>query len=179
MAIMAGLVIVLWRIKVHYARASAQLGQGLTDDGAIREYYNTAAKRTPQTVLVPVEGMDNAVLRTVAYARSISPNTTAIHVTDSRENAEDLRQRWDESVPDVPLVVVESPYRSLVEPIIAYLDGVERAQPNAMITVVLPEFITHRPWQQFLHNQLALRLKKALMDRHNTVIVDVPYHLAQ
>jgi hypothetical protein len=179
MAIMVGLVVLLWRIKVHYTKASTQLGQGLSDEGTVREYYNTAAKLVPQTVLVPVEGIDNAVLRTVAYARSISPNTTALHVTDDRQHAEDLRLRWEETVPDVPLVVVESPYRSLVEPIIAYLDGVERAQPNAMITVVLPEFITHRPWQQFLHNQLALRLKKALMDRRNTVIVDVPYHLAQ
>jgi amino acid transporter len=179
MAIMAGLVVVLWRIKVHYRLAAQQLGQGLSDGGAVHEYYNTAAKRVPLIVLVPVEGIDNAVLRTVSYARSISPNTTAIHVTDNLAQAEELRRAWAESVPDVPLKVVESPYRSLVEPIIAYLDGLERTQPNAMITVVLPEFITHRPWQQFLHNQLAARLKKALLDRRNTVIVDVPYHLKQ
>jgi amino acid transporter len=179
MAIMGGLIVVLWRIKVHYAKASTQLGAGLSDDGAVREYYNTAAKRVPQTVLVPVEGIDNAVLRTIAYARSISPNATAIHVTDDRQTGEDLRRRWEQTLPDVPLVVVESPYRSLVVPIIAYLDGLERSQPNAMITVVLPEFVTHKPWQQFLHNQLALRLKKELLDRPNTVIVDVPYHLAQ
>ncbi len=156
-----------------------QLGIGLDDEGAIHEYYSSSAKRVPQIVVVPVDEVNNAVLRTIAYARSISTNTTAIHVTDSRVDAEELRRRWEESIPDVPLVVVESPYRSLIEPMIAYLDGVERVQPNSMITVVLPEFITHKPWQQFLHNQLSSRLKKALIDRHNTVIVDVPYHLAQ
>jgi amino acid transporter len=179
MAIMAALIAVLWRIKVHYQKAASQLSAGLANEGAIREYYSGAAKRVTPLVLVPVEGIDNAVLRTIAYARSLSPNTTAIHVTDSREDAEALRTRWEHSLPDVPLVVVESPYRSLLEPIVAYLDGVERVQPNAMVTVVLPEFITHRPWQQFLHNQLAARLKKALLDRPNTVIVDVPYHLTQ
>jgi amino acid transporter len=180
MGAMAVILLMLWRIRVHYANAKDQLDQGLTSEASVAEqYYSTAAKRVPQTVLVPVDEINLAVLRTVAYARSISGNTTAIHVTDNREGAEDLRRRWEESVPDVPLVIVESPYRSLVEPIIAYLDGVERNQPNAMITVVLPEFITRKPWQQFLHNQLSQRLKNALMDRHNTVIVDVPYHLRQ
>ena len=179
MAIMAATMAILWRIKVHYDSASQQLGSGMGDGGAIREYYTTAAKRVPPAVLVPVENIDNAVLRTVAYARSISQNAIAIHVSDSREEAEALRRRWEASVPDVPLVIVESPFRSLVEPIIAYLDGIERTQPNSMITVVLPEFITHRPWQQFLHNQLSQRLKAALLDRPNTVIVDVPYHFSR
>ncbi len=78
---------------------------------------------------------------------------------------------------DVPLVVVESPFRSLVAPVIAYIDALDRSQPGQMVTVVLPEFITRWPWQRFLHNQLALRLKKVLVDRPNTVVVDVPYHL--
>ncbi|HXH21282.1 MAG TPA: APC family permease [Dehalococcoidia bacterium] len=180
MTAMALILLLLWRIRVHYREAQAQLGQGLaTEEHVAAQYYSTAAKRVQPIVLVPIEEIDLAALRTVAYARSLSQNAVAIHVSDSRESAEALHRRWEESVPDVPLVIVESPYRSLVEPIIAYLDRVERTQPNAMITVVLPEFITHRPWQQFLHNQLSQRLKKALMDRPNTVIVEVPYHLTR
>jgi len=180
MGAMLVIVVLLWRIRVHYQNAARQLGQGLiSDENVAAQYFTGAAKRVPPMVLVPVETIDRAALRTIAYARSISQTTTAIHVTDNREDAEALRRQWQQSVPDVPLVVVESPFRSLVEPILAYIDGLERTQPNAMVTVVLPEFITHRPWQQFLHNQLSQRLKKALMDRPNTVIVDVPYHLTQ
>jgi hypothetical protein len=172
--------LLLWRIRVHYGSAQSQLAEGLsTDEHVAAQYYSGAAKNVQPIVLVPIEEIDRAALRTVAYARSISQNAVAIHVSDTRERGEELHRRWEESVPDVPLVIVESPYRSLVEPIIAYLDRIERTQPDAMITVVLPEFITHRPWQQFLHNQLSQRLKKALMDRPNTVIVDVPYHLSR
>ena len=90
---------------------------------------------------------------------------------------ERLKEQWEESVPDVPLVLVESPYRSLVEPLLIYIEALDRTQPNQMVTVVLPEFVPKHFWQRFLHNQLALRLKKALMDRANTVVAEVPYHL--
>ncbi len=76
----------------------------------------------------------------------------------------------------MPLVIVESPYRSLIEPIMAYIEGMDRTQPNHMVTVVLPEFLTKRSWQRILHNQLASKLKKELMDRPNTVVVEVPFH---
>jgi amino acid transporter len=179
-AAMGAMLLLMWRIRVHYGSAQSQLTAGLiSDENVAAQYYSGAAKSVQPIVLVPIEEIDRAALRTVAYARSISQNAVAIHVSESREQADALHRRWEESVPDVPLVIVESPYRSLVEPIIAYLDRIERTQPNAMITVVLPEFITHRPWQQFLHNQLSQRLKKALMDRPNTVIVDVPYHLSR
>jgi amino acid transporter len=178
MLTMGVLFVVLWRIKVHYEAATSQLeaaGAGVVPLAADRAYRTAYA--LPQTVLVPVEGIDKAVLRTLAYARSISANTTAIHVTDDREAAERLRRQWEESVLDIPLVIVESPYRSLVEPILAYVDALDRKQPEQVITVVLPEFITRRFWHRFLHNQLSLRLKRALINRPNTVVVDVPYHL--
>jgi hypothetical protein len=76
----------------------------------------------------------------------------------------------------VPLTILESPYRSLVEPLLAYLDGMDRTHPNQVVTVVLPEFVVKRFWHRFLHNQLAVRMKDALIKRPNTVIVEVPYH---
>ena len=176
MAFMAMLVLVLWAIQRHYADASSQLGRGLTGPQPVTDFFYGVSAGRPQTVIVPVDEINRAILRTVAYARTLSSNATAIHVTDERESAEELRRRWEESVPDVPLVIVESPYRSLVEPVIAYIDALDRTQPNQMVTVVLAEFVPKRFWQRFLHNQLALRLKKALLDRRNTVVVDVPYH---
>jgi hypothetical protein len=177
MAMMGLLALVLWQIGRHYADAASQLGRGLSGAEPVADFFYVASAGRPQTVIVPIDEINRAVLRTVAYARTLSRNATAIHVTDEHEAAEALRSRWEESVPDVPLVVVESPYRSLVEPIIAYVEALDRMQPNQMVTVVLPEFIPKHFWQRLLHNQLSLRLKKALVNRPNTVIVDVPYHL--
>ena len=176
MALMALLVLVMWLIRAHYSDANQQLGRGLTGSEPVADFFYGASAGRPQTVIVPVDEINRAVLRTMAYARTLSSNATAVHVTDERESADALRRQWEQSVPDVPLVVVESPYRSLVEPIIAYIEALDRTQPNQMVTVVLPEFVPKRFWQRFLHNQLSTRLKKALIDRHNTVVVDVPYH---
>lgn len=176
MAFMGLLVLVLYQIKGHYEDAQDQLGAGLDSDGGVAEQFYFASAGRPQTVVVPVETIDRSVLRTLAYARTLSENAVAIHVTDEREQAEQLRQHWDATIPDVPLVIVESPYRSLIEPVMAYIEGIDRTQPNHMVTVVLPEFLTKRSWQRILHNQLASKLKKELMDRPNTVVVEVPFH---
>lgn len=176
MLFMGVLALMLYGIKNHYEDAQRQLGYGLDSEGGVAEQFYFATAGRPQTVVVPVETIDRSVLRTIAYARTLSQNAVAIHVTDERENAEELRRAWDENIPDVPLVIVESPYRSLIEPIMAYIEGMDRTQPNHMVTVVLPEFLTKRSWQRILHNQLASKLKKELMDRPNTVVVEVPFH---
>src|SRR4029453_8771076 len=116
------------------------------------------------------------VLQPRACARTLSPNAIAVHVTDDREKAEALRAQWEDSIPDTPLDILYSPYRSLVEPILTFIERFDRAQPNHMVTMVLPVFVPKHFWERFLHNQLSLRLKKELVDRPNTVVVDVPYH---
>jgi hypothetical protein len=78
---------------------------------------------------------------------------------------------------DIPLRIIHSPYRSFVAPLLHYVELLDRADPGQYVTVVMPEFRTRWPWQGFLHNQSSRRLKNALMDRPNTVIVEVPYHL--
>jgi hypothetical protein len=128
------------------------------------------AAETSQAVLVPVDEVNEAVRRTVEYARTISENVTALHVSESVEEAEDMRQRWEEAIPDVPLVVIESPYR-------AYIDALDRSRPGEVITVALPEFVPAHFWQGILHNQSSLPLKRALLSRPDTVVIGVPYHL--
>ena len=130
-----------------------------------------------QPVVVPVSGMNQAVLRTLAYARSISSNVAAVHVTDDPVAAEKLEQAWQEWGGDVPLIILESPYRSLLGPLLAYIDAIDEQDPDAPVTVVLPEFVPRHWWEYLLHNQSALRIKAALFFRPNTVVVDVPYHL--
>jgi hypothetical protein len=132
-----------------------------------------------QAVLVPVDEINRATLRTLDYARSVSPNVTALHITDDLEAGHLLRADWEARVLDVPLVIIDSPYRSFVAPVLSYVDALDKAEPGQYVTVVLPEFVTAWPWQRVLHNQSARRLKAALRERPDTVIIEVPYHLAR
>jgi hypothetical protein len=128
-------------------------------------------------VIVPVARLDRSALAALAYARSISLDVTALHVTDDAAEAAAMRRRWALRNDGIPLVIIESPYRALIPPLLAYIDEREKADPERPITVVLAEFVPHRFWDYLLHNQTALRLKLRLFFRPNTVVVDVPYHL--
>ncbi len=177
--IMFFMVLFLAWVRRHYERVEQQLDPGPPTDETVARYSSLVGAGRTQKVIIPVDEINRAVLRPVAYARSLSDDVTAIHITDDRERGEALRRQWEEFVLDTPIVVIESPYRSLVEPILAYVDAMDRTSPGNIITVVLPEFLTARPWERILHNQLSQRLKKALMTRPNTVVVDVPYRLTR
>ena len=168
------MVVLFERIHHHYQRVNEQLTIREAD---LREARVSAGNSGSQTIIVPVDGLNRAVLRTVEYARSLSNNVTAVHVTDDLKQGEALRTEWEENMPDVPIVIVESPYRALVAPFLAYVDAVDRANPQGRITVVLPEFVPAHFWQGLLHNQPATRLKRALLNRPNTAVVNVLYHL--
>jgi amino acid transporter len=174
--IMVVVALVLWRIRQHYLDAEGQLGLTVSTGEGPAQHAYTASAAGYQSVIIPVDRIDRSVLRTVAFARTISPAAVAVHVTDERASAEALRKQWEETLPDTRLVMVESPYRSLVAPIVAYIEGLDRTRPGGTIIVVLAEFVPKHFWQKFLHNQLSQRLKKALIDRPNTVVVDVRYH---
>lgn len=90
-----------------------------------------------------------------------------------------MRSRWRslEVDGDTDLVILESPYRALIPPLVAYIDALQKQEPQRSITVVLSEFVPRRPWEYLLHNQAALRLKLRLFFRPNTVVIDVPYHV--
>jgi len=164
------LAIAFFSIYRHYMGVERKLD---VPRGAILE---TGARRR-HVVLVPVDEINRAVLRTVDYARTISPQVTALHITDDVEEGQRLRRTWESAVLDVPLVIIDSPYRSFVAPVISYIDALDRADPGHFVTVVLPEFRTAWPWQRWLHNQSARRLKNALLDRPSTVVTEVPYQL--
>ncbi len=171
MIAMAALAVTFMAIHRHYAGVSEKLD---VPDGLV--YDTTPPHR--QLLLVPVEEINRAALRTIDYARTISSNVTALHVTDDPEAGQRLRAQWERAILDVPLVIIDSPYRSFVAPVVSYIDALDRTDPGQYVTVVLPDFVTAWPWQRWLHNQSANRLRKALRERPNTVIVEVPYHLA-
>jgi amino acid transporter len=132
-----------------------------------------------QRVVIPVPGINRAVVQSVNFGRAIASDVRAIFVTEDPDVGDALRERWQRLFPDVPLVVVESPYRALVGPVVAYLDVLDQAWPpdrEAPITiVVVPEYVARRWWDRLLYNQSARRLKAALVGREHTVIADVPY----
>jgi amino acid transporter len=132
-----------------------------------------------QRVIVPVNGINRAVVQAVNFGRALTRDVRAVYVTDDLDVADAIRARWERQLPDVPLVIVESPYRAVISPVIAYLDILDQAWPpgkEAPLTiVVLPEYVARHWWDRLLYNQTAKRLKAALVGREHTVIADVPY----
>jgi hypothetical protein len=119
----------------------------------------------------------------LAYARSIARDpddiVNAVHITDDPAAVEKLRDQWEEWQCGVQLTIIESPYRSLVGPLLAYIDAMHTQFPNKTLTVILPEMVPAHWWEQVLHNQTALRLKAALLFRPGVVVANVPYHLCK
>ena len=95
----------------------------------------------------------------------------------TRRTIDAFREEWAKLELPIPLVIIESPYRQLVGPLLKYIDEIDKQRPNDTLTVVLPEFIARHWWEHLLHNQTALRLKAALLFRPGTVVTSVPYHL--
>jgi amino acid transporter len=158
-------------IHRQYASMATQL--------AVRPHVRVPGPRRNERVVVPVPGINRAVVNAVNVARSIAPTVIAVLVTDDLQTARRVRAEWDEQLPEVPLVVVDSPYRVLVAPLIAYLDVLDESVPpdfEAPITfVVIPEFVARSWWERILYNQSARRLRSALLGRPHTVVVNVPY----
>jgi hypothetical protein len=132
-----------------------------------------------QRVVVPVNGINRAVIQAVNFGRTMSPDIRAVFVTEDPDAGAEMRKRWERQVPGVPLVIVESPYRAVISPVLAYLDVLDQAWPpgkEAPITiVVLPEYVARYWWDRLLYNQTAKRLKAAILGRDHTVIADVPF----
>jgi len=145
----------------------------------VRDDFVVDAPHREQRVVIPINGINRAVIQAVIFGRTMSTDIRAVYVTEDPEAGEALRKRWDRQVPGVPLVIVESPYRAVISPVIAYLDVLDQAWPpdkeSPVTIVVLPEYVARHWWDRMLYNQTAKRLKAALLGRKNTVIADVPY----
>jgi hypothetical protein len=135
--------------------------------------------RREERVIVPVPGITRAVVQAVNVGRSIAPDIRAVLISDEPDEAAKIRDRWERQIPDVPLVIVESPYRALVGPMLAYLDVLTQQWPDdkeePITFVVIPEYVARSWWERILYNQSANRLRAALIGRPHTVVVNVPY----
>ncbi len=160
------LVGVMLFIRREYANQAREL--------AVRPEAVVGAPHRQERVVVPVPGLTRAVVQAVNFGRSMSDNVVAVHVTDDVPAGEALRASFARQLPGVPFVIVETPYRALVEPFVSYLDATT-IDATAMTIVVLPEYVARRWWDQLLYNQVTNRLKRALIGRPHTIVSLVPY----
>ncbi|MCU0490486.1 MAG: APC family permease [Chloroflexaceae bacterium] len=163
------LVLMFRAIHAHYKNVSEQLS------------LEKACKPAPlrrHTAVVLVSGMHKGVLPALRYAQAIaSDNVTAVYVNLDPDVTVRFKERWQEWCCGVPLVVLDSPYRSLLSPLLKFIDEYDRRYSDDVLTVVLPEFVPAHWWEHLLHNQTGLLIKTALLFRKGKVVTSVPYHL--
>ena len=165
--LIAILISVFLVIKRHYDDVAGQLSL----DG-----YAGPAPIT-HSVLVLVGDLHRGVAEALEYARTLAPGAKAVYVEMDPERTRRLEERWIAHGLGVPLIVLTSPYRSLVGPLLDYIDHLQAREGRHVVTIVVPEFLPARWWQHLLHNQTALLIKGALLFRKNVIVTDVPYHL--
>jgi amino acid transporter len=163
------LVFIFVETKRHYDHVAAQLS--LT--GMSRQ------PRRKNTVLVPISGIQRAVVEALEYAGSLSDDVRAIYVDVDPAGTEQIKKQWEVWGRGIRLVILDSPYRSLMEPLLEYIEQVDAEAPDDYVTIVLPEFVPARWWHHLLHNQRALLIKAALLFKPNTVVTSVPFHLSR
>jgi amino acid transporter len=171
------LVFMFLQVRTHYRKVSNEL--------SMRGLPPSLRPASSPRVVIPISGIHRAMVDAVNFARSISSEVTAVYVELEPGAGEKIRADWEEEWPDVPMMIVPSPYRSIVGPLIQYLEeNDERLNDGRVAVVVLPEFVPSHWWQNLLHNQTAWLLKTTLLYRRNRrgyqrIIIDVPYRLKQ
>ncbi len=165
------LVAVMLFIQRQYSSSQRQL--------AIRPEFVALPPHREERVVIPIPGLTRAVIQAVNVGRSISTDLRAVYISEDPDEAAKMRKVWERQVPGVPLVVVESPYRALVGPLLAYLDVLDRAwppnKPEPITFIVIPEYVARHWWERILYNQSAKRLRSILIGRPHTVVVSAPY----
>jgi hypothetical protein len=129
------------------------------------------------TVVIPISGVNRAVVRAVDYARHRSTDVRAVLVDIDPQDTARTEIQWAQWGCGVPLIVLPSPYRSILETLLDYIEQLLQKDQDGWVTVVLPEILPARWWQNILHNQRALMLKAALLFKERVILTDVPYHL--
>lgn len=164
------LVFIFFQIHRHYREVANQLSL----DRPIRP---RSVQR--HRVILPIANVHQGVLEALQYARSLSPDVTGVHVAIDPEEGKAVREKWDRWGDGTRLVVIDSPFRDTIGPLIDYIERIEeQLGPHDILTIVMPHFVPARWWHTFLHNQTALAIRLAFLFRKSTVVADVPYRLS-
>ena len=163
------LVFIFLRIHHHYRDLAKDLSL---------EAYGTPPRPPRHRVILAIGGVHRGSLAALQYARTLSNDVTAVYVSIDPTEAERVQRKWDEWGEGIRLVVLDSPYRLLIEPLLDYIEEIAASrQPNEVITIVVPQFVPRRWWHNALHTQTALMLRMALLFKPGIVITDVPYQI--
>ncbi len=167
--LMPALVVVFSAIHRHYRNLAAHLSL---------EDYGAPPPVARHRVILPISGVHRGSLAALRYARSLTDDVTAVHVSLDPEEAAKIQRKWETWGEGVRLVILDSPYRLLLEPLLGYVEEIARQrQPNETITIVVPQFVSQRRWANLLHTQAAFILRLALLFKQGIVITDVPYQV--
>jgi amino acid transporter len=168
-AAMAGLFLLMQRIRRHYQR--------LADEIAVADTA-TPLKPASNHAIVLVGAVTLPVLRALGYAKVTRPTTIeAVTVAVDSDDADNIRKAWSKHRIDVPLKILDSPYREITRPVIDYVKNIRRRSPRDVVTVFIPEYVVGRWWEHLLHNQSALRLKGRLLFQPGVMVTSVPWQL--
>ena len=171
----AWIIMLLIPLNVLLFRLTRRHYDGVASQLTLRGWQSRGPRHN--TVLVPISGIQRAVVEALDYAKTLSSDVRVVYVNVDPGATEHLKSTWDQYGEGLPLVVLESPYRSLMEPLLEYVEEVSSERPDGYVTVVLPEFVPARWWHHLFHNQRALLIKGALLFKPNTVVTSVPFHL--
>jgi amino acid transporter len=163
------LVANMWVICRHYKAVSEQVARP-AGSPPVETVHDVP-------IIVPIPDLNRVVAHTMSIVGGMSRNVVAVHVSDDPQAADAVRERWEREVPGARLVILESPYREILDPLFAYLDAIQSQVGNVPVVVVLSEYVPHGLHEFPLHNQTALSLKARLFFRPNTIVMDVPFHL--
>jgi hypothetical protein len=164
------------RIRTHYNHVARRLR--MTSDKRLKLPAPPAAGGTPTVVLVGQ--LHRGTFEAICFARTIASDLVAVHVDLGGGRAAAFCEQWQRQVPEVPLVVLESPFRSLVDPVVEFVQGFEqehRKDRNRFCVIVLPVFVTRHRWENLLHNQSTILLRQALRERGTRVVTTVGFYL--
>ena len=163
------MVLSLSAIHRHYRTLAGRLSL---------DQFAESARISRHRVILPISGVHQGTLAALRYATALSDDVTAVHVCIEPADAEKVQQKWDMWGHGVRLVVLDSPYRLLIEPLLRYVeDLIRKRQPNEIITIVVPQFVPKRRWHNVLHAQTATWLRMALLFKPGIVVTDVPYQV--
>lgn len=163
------IVISFFAVNRHYRNLAHDLSL---------EHYGEPPPSRRHRVLIPIAGVHRGALEALDYALSLSRDVTAVHISMDQGQTEDVKRKWNEWGKGARLVIIESPYRTFLEPFIGYVDDLSALlQPNERLTIVVPQFTPKHSWHNLLHTQTAFWLRFALLSKRRIVITEVPYQV--
>jgi len=161
------IIVMLLKIHRHYVQFAEDIK--FTGQATILPLHHT--------VVVPVNGITKATAAALVYATTISDEVMAVYIEVDKRETKVLQDAWDEWDIGVPLVVLPSPYRSVLRPLVAYVESLRMVSPGELVTVVVPEVVPRRWWEHFLHNKTAFYIRTAFLFKANVVVTSVPFLL--